>query len=71
MNNKMLKLNKSLFHIETINQAIIDYKDFCSINLNNGNEYYIFNFINTKYNLSLTTKEFCNYLINLETKLYL
>ena len=63
MEDNRLKLNTKLFKKEIIEEAINDYTNIANIDISFEYDYFICVFSNCKYNLSITMKEFTNYLI--------
>lgn len=60
-----LKLNKEIYPIRVINEAVSSFYDIVAITVKEKNNYWICEFSKSKYDLEETQKEFENYLIGL------
>ena len=69
--NNTLTLNRDIYDIYSINNAIRAYTNFAEVKCSETNEYWICTFKNCRYDASLTMMEFENYLIGiLNRRLY-
>ncbi len=67
MKNEVL-FSKEIYTVDTIMQAICDYKELAAISVKDTDNSYRVIFTDTVYPLELTAKEFENYIINLTCK---
>lgn len=60
-----LKLSKDIYEVIAIENAILQYKDICTISKTENSEYYILKFNDCIYSEVETINEFENYVIDL------
>lgn len=60
---KVLQLNKELYSREVIESVRKEYRQVCQTALAETENYYVCTFLNTRYDLEMTQKEFEDYLI--------
>lgn len=60
-----IKLNKEIYNLGHIRQAITDYSPLSSIVLSEDESYYLCDFSGCRYEEQLTAKEFINYVTDL------
>lgn len=66
MKTKIIKKYiKSIYSEESINRAIVDYKDICDVSITGNEKYVECTFSNFKYEKNETVLEFSNYLIEI------
>ena len=63
---KVLHLNKDIYSIARIKNAVLAFKDYADMGITEHKEYIYVSFLQCKYDESITVKEFENYLIGLE-----
>lgn len=63
---KKLKVNRSIYSDEAINQTMMVYKNHAVTTVNFKRDYAVITFWKCKYDEALTVKEFENYMIGVE-----
>jgi sRNA-binding regulator protein Hfq len=63
---KKLKVNRSIYSDETINQTMMVYKNHAVTTFSFKHDYAVITFWKCKYDEALTIKEFENYMIGVE-----
>lgn len=63
---RILKLNKELYSLNSLNHAVADYSGLAKIRVSEENGYYAVSFSRCKYDTEKTVSEFCNYLIDIQ-----
>jgi sRNA-binding regulator protein Hfq len=63
---KKLKVNRSIYSDEAINQTMMVYKNHAVITVSFKRDYAVITFWKCKYDEALTVKEFENYMIGVE-----
>ena len=63
---KILKLNREIYFIQNIQEALLAYKDYADINIKESATIVELSFKKCLYDENMTVREFENYLIGLE-----